>query len=95
MFPVYPNPDDPTEKQFEASSPDEVALVKHAEAMGRKLKERTEQKFTLEVPKANKLNPEDRLGDEFKDHQWQTWEYEILENFPFTSESKCMGILVR
>jgi hypothetical protein len=36
---------------LEASSPDEIALVMHAESMGIKLKNRTEKKFTLEAPK--------------------------------------------
>ena len=42
VTPVYPNADDPEEKDFQASSPDEIALVKFAEEMGIKLERRDE-----------------------------------------------------
>jgi len=43
VTPVYPNSDDPTEKSLQASSPDEVALVKFAETMGIVLLKREEE----------------------------------------------------
>ena len=65
------------EKSFQASSPDEVALVKKAEEFGVKLKERTQTKIIIK----NAVNMEEEL--------------EILANFPFSSERKRMGIIVR
>lgn len=41
VTPTYPYPSDPTMKEFQASSPDEIALVKFADQMmGMKLVER-------------------------------------------------------
>ena len=41
VTPTYPDPDDPTVREFQASSPDEIALVKFADhQMGIKLIER-------------------------------------------------------
>ena len=77
VTPVYPNEEDPTEKDYQASSPDEIALVKFAEEIGMLLEQRDEYGIQLKTP----------VGD--KD------EYEILENFPFSSETKRMGIIVR
>lgn len=77
VTPVYPNADDPSEKDFQASSPDEIALVKFAEDLGMKLIEREEHFIKL-------TNPSD-----------ENEEYEILQNFPFSSESKRMGIILK
>jgi len=77
VTPVYPDEDDPQKKEFQASSPDEIALVKFAESLDMKLVEREETYIKL-------MNPD---GD--------TEEYDILQNFPFSSESKRMGIIVR
>lgn len=62
---------------YQASSPDEVALVKFSENAGLVLTKRTFGSITLTNP----------LG--------QLEEYEILDNFPFTSERKRMGIIIR
>lgn len=40
VTPTYPDPNDPTIREFQASSPDEVALVKFADTLGLKLLER-------------------------------------------------------
>ncbi|KAF2073335.1 hypothetical protein CYY_005353 [Polysphondylium violaceum] len=62
---------------YQASSPDEIALVKFTESIRLVLTGRELHTITL-------LNP---MGEE--EH------YEILNIFPFTSETKRMGIIVR
>ncbi|CAB4038829.1 probable phospholipid-transporting ATPase IIB, partial, partial [Paramuricea clavata] len=62
---------------YQASSPDEVALVTWAETVGLSLITRDLTTMTLRSPHG------------------QIMEYEILQIFPFTSESKRMGIIVR
>jgi len=62
---------------LQASSPDEVALVKFVEGLGYRLEKRDQKNITIK----NKI-------DELE-------EYEILDCFPFSSESKRMGIVVR
>ncbi len=64
-------------REYQASSPDEVALVKFAEEMKWRLQSRDQHSITL-------LNP---LGAEDA--------YEILIDFPFSSETKRMGIVVK
>lgn len=65
------------EKTYQASSPDEVALVKFAETLKMTLTERSQMRIQI----MNAYNqPED---------------YEILANFPFSSETKRMGILLK
>ncbi|CAD8045734.1 unnamed protein product [Paramecium sonneborni] len=64
------------ERQYQASSPDEVALVKIAESLGISLLSRDQNSMVI------KYNEIER-------------NYEILQNFPFSSESKRMGILLR
>jgi phospholipid-translocating ATPase len=65
------------EKQYQASSPDEVALVKIADQLNMKLTERSQMRIQI----ANADNKEE--------------DYEILANFPFSSDTKRMGILVK
>lgn len=62
---------------YQASSPDEIALVKFTESVGLVLCERDLTTITLR-------NPHDGLHA-----------YEVLNIFPFTSETKRMGIIVR
>jgi phospholipid-translocating ATPase len=62
---------------YQASSPDEVAIVRWTESMGITLVARDRKRMTLR-------DPTGRLHD-----------YQILAVFPFTSESKRMGIIVR
>ncbi len=77
VTPFYPDEHDKSRVEFQASSPDEVALVKFAESLKMRLVERDQARIQL-------INP---AGKE--EH------YEILANFPFSSETKRMGILVR
>lgn len=62
---------------YQASSPDEVAIVKFTESVGLTLIARDRTSITLRTP----------IGE--------TEVFEVLDIFPFTSESKRMGILVR
>ena len=64
-------------KGYQASSPDEIALVKFSEIININLSQRSQTVIKL-------LNAVD-----------QEENYEILANFPFSSETKRMGILVR
>jgi phospholipid-translocating ATPase len=65
------------ELTYQASSPDEVAIVRWTEVVGVKLYKRDRTSITI-------LNP---LEEE--------QEYQVLHIFPFTSESKRMGIIVK
>ena len=62
---------------YQASSPDEVAIVKWTESVGLTLTFRDRTRIELQTPTGSRLV------------------YEVLEIFPFTSESKRMGIIVR
>eukprot|EP01130_Rhizamoeba_saxonica_P001854 TRINITY_DN11681_c0_g1_i1.p1 TRINITY_DN11681_c0_g1~~TRINITY_DN11681_c0_g1_i1.p1 ORF type:complete len:1068 (-),score=186.53 TRINITY_DN11681_c0_g1_i1:43-3246(-) len=62
---------------YQASSPDEVALVKFTESIGLTLWHRDLHSMTLKTP----------LGNEVQ--------YSILNVFPFSSETKRMGIIIR
>ena len=64
-------------KGYQASSPDEIALVKFAESININLNARTQTTIKL----LNAANVEEN--------------YEILANFPFSSDTKRMGILVK
>ncbi|XP_067928556.1 probable phospholipid-transporting ATPase IIB [Watersipora subatra] len=78
VTPVYEVEGDPTSMTYQASSPDEVALVKWTEAVGLALVHRDLTSMTLRSP-VNGL----------------PIKYEILQTFPFTSETKRMGIIVK
>ena len=62
---------------YQASSPDEVALVKFAEKLNMKLTYRTDKEI------------------KFVNANGFTEEYEILANFPFSSDTKRMGIVLK
>ena len=62
---------------YQASSPDEIAIVKWTEEIGITLFFRNIHSIRLKTPQGVQL------------------EYEVLDMFPFTSESKRMGIIVR
>ncbi|GAA95919.1 uncharacterized protein L969DRAFT_84487 [Mixia osmundae IAM 14324] len=62
---------------YQASSPDEVAIVRWTESVGLVLSNRTRTSITLRRPDGSLL------------------EYDVLELFPFTSESKRMAIIIR
>lgn len=62
---------------YQASSPDEVAIVKWTESVGLTLSSRERTKMELRGPGG------------------QILAFEVLEIFPFTSETKRMGIVIR
>eukprot|EP01022_Parablepharisma_sp_SALTPOND_P018381 TRINITY_DN29_c0_g1_i1.p2 TRINITY_DN29_c0_g1~~TRINITY_DN29_c0_g1_i1.p2 ORF type:complete len:556 (+),score=58.61 TRINITY_DN29_c0_g1_i1:2501-4168(+) len=74
---VTPVNSDEGKREYQASSPDEVALVKFTEIMDYALVDRDQTSITVKNP----------LGEREK--------FEILIDFPFTSESKRMGIVLR
>lgn len=74
---VTPVPNDDGTITYQASSPDEVAIVKWTESVGLTLIARDRTSITLQTPTGSSLK------------------YDILELFPFTSESKRMSIVVR
>ena len=74
---VTPIIDEQQNVTYQASSPDEVALVKFAETLNMKLNFRTDK----EIKFINANETEES--------------YEILANFPFSSDTKRMGILLR
>lgn len=65
------------EVTYQASSPDEVAIVRWTECVGMKLYKRNRMTITIRDP----------LNDE--------QDYQVLHMFPFTSDTKRMGIIVR
>jgi len=77
VTPTYPDEDDKTQVEYQASSPDEVALVKFAESLEMRLYERDQTNITIR----------NSAGD------MET--YEILANFPFSSDTKRMGIIMK
>ena len=68
---------DKSEVEYQASSPDEIALVKFAATMGINLMERDQHLIHITNAAGN---PE---------------RYEVLANFPFSSETNRMGIIFR
>lgn len=74
---VTPVSNDDGSLTYQASSPDEVAIVKWTESVGLTLVFRDRTRMELQTPTGTRLS------------------YDILELFPFTSESKRMGIVVR
>jgi len=62
---------------FQASSPDEIALVKYSNSLGMELIER------------------DRNSVQIKNPQGIYENYDIIANFPFSSQSKKMSVLVK
>ncbi|XP_037283702.2 putative phospholipid-transporting ATPase IIB isoform X3 [Rhipicephalus microplus] len=88
VTPVYENGDSDSDEQamaelyqkqptYQASSPDEVALVTWTESVGLELVYRDLSSMKLRTPHGNILH------------------YSILQTFPFTSERKRMGIVVK
>lgn len=75
---LAPPPVDPASNvTYQASSPDEVAIVKWTQSVGLTLTYRDRTKMSLLTPSGTTIT------------------YDILDIFPFTSESKRMGIVVR
>jgi phospholipid-translocating ATPase len=74
---VTPTEDDNKVRTFQASSPDEIALVQISERVGLRLQLRDLHKIVILTPaKVEEV-------------------YEILYEFPFSSERKRMGIILR
>lgn len=99
---VTPTIDEDGKLVFQASSPDEVALVEYAHKVGIKLVERTQTKIVLQTPllkEGARQNHHSTVvatsSSSLIDPAFETEVYEILNLFPFTSESKRMGIIVR
>jgi phospholipid-translocating ATPase len=67
----------PTESGFQASSPDEIALVKFAQTLNMRLIHRTDKEIKI------------------KDSADNIEEFEVLANFPFSSDTKRMGIILK
>lgn len=63
---------------YQASSPDEIAIVEFTESVGLRLLQRNRESIVLQSTKTNKI----------------VIRAEIKDIFPFTSESKRMGIIV-
>ena len=76
VTPIISN-DDPNSITYQASSPDEIALVKFAEKLDMKLIYRTDKEIKI------------------KNTSGTIEEYTILANFPFSSETKRMGIILK
>ena len=74
--------DSQAQLSYQASSPDEVAIVKWTELVGMTLIARDRESIKIAV------------GADFR-KPVLVLEYEILHNFPFTSETKRMGIVLR
>lgn len=77
VTPTYPDSSNKNNVEYQASSPDEVALVKFAESLDMRLYERDQKEIQIK----------NSAGDLEK--------YEILANFPFSSDTKRMGIVMR
>ncbi|KAF9414264.1 putative aminophospholipid-translocase [Podila epigama] len=74
---VTPVTEDNGSITYQASSPDEVAIVRWTESVG----------LTLVFRDLNNIH--------IRNAQGETFEFEVLQVFPFTSETKRMGIIVR
>ncbi|KAI1787404.1 aminophospholipid-transporting P-type ATPase [Ganoderma leucocontextum] len=74
VTPVY---NDDGTVTYQASSPDEVAIVKWTESVGLRLMFRDRTRIELQTPTGARIS------------------FDVLDIFPFTSESKRMGVVVR
>jgi len=95
---VTPNMDEHGKLEYQASSPDEVALVKFTESVGMTLYKRSLHTMTLKNPIGEFLVSSGYsiivlTTILFTVMHFQ--DYEILNVFPFTSETKRMGIIVK
>ncbi|KAF8310761.1 aminophospholipid-transporting P-type ATPase [Clavulina sp. PMI_390] len=75
---VTPVTNDDGSVTYQASSPDEVAIVQWTQSVGLTLVERDRKSMSIQLPDGHS-----KLA------------FEILEIFPFTSESKRMGIILK
>lgn len=92
-----------TERTYQASSPDEIALVKWTEQVGLALVERNLSTIGLQLTGVVKSSGDNAsILTETTDFSTSSslsheklLKYQILQIFPFTSESKRMGIIVQ
>lgn len=94
-----------TERTYQASSPDEIALVKWTENVGLTLVHRDLTSMTLQLTGVVKqLGDDASIATATTDlslslnsslSQEKLMKFQILQIFPFTSESKRMGIIVQ
>jgi len=77
VTPTFPDEADETAVEYQASSPDEIALVKFAESLSMSLRQRDQSQIVIK----------NAAGD------LET--YAILANFPFSSDTKRMGIVLK
>jgi phospholipid-translocating ATPase len=89
-------PIDGPEVSYQASSPDEIAIVKWTASVGLLLTERTLTHITLTRTSSSSYDSSysSSLSPSSSSNSSQLV-YRILHTFPFTSESKRMGIIVR
>ncbi|KAI2463114.1 phospholipid-translocating P-type ATPase [Annulohypoxylon bovei var. microspora] len=79
VTPTVEEEDGRTITSYQASSPDEIAIVRWTESVGLRLAHRDRKKMVLESTETGKV----------------VVQVEILDIFPFTSDGKRMGIIVR
>jgi phospholipid-translocating ATPase len=90
-----------SERTYQASSPDEIALVKWTEQVGLALVHRDLNSMTLQLTGIVKNGDDASIATTTTDYsisslsQEKTMKFQILQIFPFTSESKRMGIIVQ
>lgn len=90
-----------TERTYQASSPDEIALVKWTEQVGLALVHRDLSSIILQLTGVVKNNDDSSVSTSITDFsagslsQEKLLKFQILQIFPFTSESKRMGIIVK
>ncbi|KAF9529869.1 aminophospholipid-transporting P-type ATPase [Crepidotus variabilis] len=96
---VTPVTNDDGSVTYQASSPDEVAIVSWTSTVGLTLTFRDRTKLTLTttpLPTSSHPNsPSQSTTHLHSTHRPVDMNYDILSIFPFTSESKRMGIIVR
>lgn len=94
VTPSVEYPDNPNEKEiitYQASSPDEIAIVKWTASIGFSLYHRDRESISIRIDGMCALEEQDHPA--IKNDVIR--EFKILELFPFTSESKRMGIIVQ
>ncbi|KAI0883334.1 phospholipid-translocating P-type ATPase [Annulohypoxylon maeteangense] len=79
VTPTVEEEDGQTTTSYQASSPDEIAIVRWTESVGLRLAYRDRKKMVLESTDTGKV----------------VVQVQILDIFPFTSDGKRMGIIVR
>ena len=79
VTPTFDEDGDVKKVTYQASSPDEIAIVEFAESVGLRLVHRNRESITLQSSHSGR----------------EVLKAQILEQFPFTSDSKRMGIVLR